>query len=319
MVKALVSSNAEKRLLTLEQFHELAAVPPEIEWLANIENPNTKDAYRRDVAGFMRFVGIRAPDELRLVTRAHVIAWRDSLKRFSPATVRRKLSALSSLLNYLCDQNALESCVADGVMRPIENSNEGKTPALSDVQARRLLEEPPSDTVKGKRDRAILSVMLFHGLRRSELCALRIKDVSERRGVVMLTVRGKRGKIRYLPLNPHSASVVADYLQVAGHRNDSEGALFRPLTGPREACRRGLSPGAIFRCIVLKYGRALGITAEGFGPHSLRTTAATNALEHAAELADVRDWLGHSNVSTTTLYDRRKMQPEKSPTFRVKY
>jgi site-specific recombinase XerD len=51
----------------------------------------------------------------------------------------------------------------------------------------------------------------------------------------------------------------------------------------------------------------------------LRATAATNALEHGADIARVRDWLGHRAVSTTQLYDKRRSRPEDSPTFRVKY
>ena len=53
--------------------------------------------------------------------------------------------------------------------------------------------------------------------------------------------------------------------------------------------------------------------------HSLRATAATNALSHECDIAKVQEWLGHANVSTTRLYDRRKSKPEDSPSFRVKY
>jgi site-specific recombinase XerD len=55
------------------------------------------------------------------------------------------------------------------------------------------------------------------------------------------------------------------------------------------------------------------------GPHALRTTAATCALEHNADIAKVQEWLGHANISTTRVYDRRGSKPEDSPTFRVAY
>lgn len=311
--------NASPSILTAAEFHRLADVPAEAEWFANIQNKHTRDAYKRDVSSFMRFVGIRRPEDFRTITRAHVIAWRDTMAQKSAATVCRHLSALSSLMDYLCDQNAIAHNPVNGVARPTEGANEGKTPAISDSQARRLLEAPPADTVKGKRDRAILAILLYHGLRRSELCALRVKDVSERRGVLSFTVRGKRSKIRYLPVHPKAAMLISDYLDSAEHREDSDGALFRPVKNSRGELERSLTPGAIFSRVVLPYGRELGITMEGFGPHSLRTTAATNALEHDADIAKVQDWLGHANVSTTRLYDRRKMRPEDSPTFRVAY
>ena len=70
---------------------------------------------------------------------------------------------------------------------------------------------------------------------------------------------------------------------------------------------------------MVKYALETGIRAERIGPHSLRATAATNALDNSADIAKVQEWLGHSNISTTRLYDKRKMKPEDSPTFKVSY
>ena len=66
--------------------------------------------------------------------------------------------------------------------------------------------------------------------------------------------------------------------------------------------------------------RSTVISSGAFGPkHGTGSAAATNALEHEADIARVQDWLGHANVSTTRLYDRRARRPEDSPTFRVSY
>jgi len=184
------------RLLTKEEFQGLATVPPEVEWFANIwfaniDNPNTRRAYQGDVRSFMQFVGIVQPEEFRIVTRSHVIAWRKMLEsgELGAATIRRKLSALSSLFEYLCESNAVVTNPVAGVRRPSEGANEGKTPALSDAQARQLLEAPPEGTLIGKRDRAILACFLFHGLRRNELCGLKISDLQTRRGVPHLQIK----------------------------------------------------------------------------------------------------------------------------------
>ena len=180
----------KNRSLTAAQYGALADVPPEIEWLANITNLKTRRAYKNDVSEFSAFTGLRRPAELRTVTRAHVIAWRKDLEArrqpepLSAATIRRKLSALSSLFDYLCEKNAVAGNPVDGVKRPLANGNEGSTPALGDAQARKLLEAPPDDTLKGKRDRAILATLLYHGLRREELCGLRVRDIQSRQGVV---------------------------------------------------------------------------------------------------------------------------------------
>jgi hypothetical protein len=147
-----------ERALSAEEFRHLADVPPEVEWFANITNPRTRRAYRLDIEDFSKFAGIQRPEELRLVVRSHVIAWRNTLEQrnLSPATIRRKLSALSAIFNHLCI-------------------------------------------------------------------------------------------------------------------------------------------------------------------HSLRATAATNALDHEADIAKVQEWLGHADISTTRRYDRRRTRPEDSPTFKVAY
>lgn len=84
---------------------------------------------------------------------------------------------------------------------------------------------------------------------------------------------------------------------------------------------RHLDQGSIYRNIVRKYGRETGINVEVnlLCVHSMRATVATNALSNEADIAKVQVRLGHANVSTTRLYDRRKSKPEDSPTFHVKY
>ena len=73
--------------------------------------------------------------------------------------------------------------------------------------------------------------------------------------------------------------------------------------------------------MLCRYAVSAGISGDlqHFGPYAMRATAATNALSHDADIAKVQEWLGHANVRTTRLYDRRKTRPEESPTFRVKY
>src|SRR5438552_3798835 len=120
-----ISNSKGERLLSQPEFQRLAEVPPEVEWFANLENENTRRAYRNDVGTFMRFVGIKRPEEFRAVTRAHVIAWRKVLeqRKLAPATIRRKLSALADLYNYLCDANAVLHNPVNGVERPTSATN----------------------------------------------------------------------------------------------------------------------------------------------------------------------------------------------------
>jgi integrase/recombinase XerD len=313
-----------QRALTSEEFRHLSEVPAELEWFANISSEKTRKAYQNDIHAFTRFIGIEKPQEFRVVTRAHVIAWRKTLeeKLCSDATIRRKLSALSSLFEYLCENNAVTHNPVKGVKRPVANNNEGKTPALSNDQARRLLEAPPEHTLKGKRDRAILATLLYHGLRRQELCNLRVKDFQRRTGVMMFHVHGKRKKERFVPVEPKTQRLLAEYLEAAGHSEQLDGALFRPMkNNATYDLSKAINPRSVYRDVVMAYARQVGITLDthGFCVHSLRATAATNALDHKADIAKVQEWLGHANVSTTRLYDKRNSRPEESPSFKVEY
>lgn len=317
---ALITRPPEK-ILTAAEFQRLAEVPPEVEWFANIQNPNTLRAYRNDVKEFMGFAGIGQADKFRQVKRSHLIAWRKHLETrdLEVATIRRKLSALASLFDYLCESNAIPFNPADGVKRPNQGLNEGKSPALGDEQAKALLDAPLPETIKGLRDRAILSVLLFHGLRRAELCSLRVGDVESRRGVLHFRVLGKGEKIRYIPAHPHTMQRITDYLEKSGRGNHSANMLFVRIDNASTVSEKPLTGNAIYKDVVQHYARKLGLEPRSVCVHGLRATAATNALDHEADIAKVQDWLGHSSISTTRLYDRRKSKPEDSPTFKVNY
>jgi site-specific recombinase XerD len=318
MAEELLPLTGDRRL-TAAQFQGLATMPAEAEWFANIANPNTRRAYERALKVFMEFVGINVLQDFHVVTRAHILAWRKDLELqgASGATIRHRLAALSSLYEWLCDAHAVTHNPVKGVRRPSVEGYEGKTHALGDHQARALLEAPAADTLKGKRDRAILATLLYHGLRREELCKLRVDDARlQRQGVVHLAVQGSGGKTRYLPLHPATGARIAEYLEAAGHAGEGRAALFRPLhRGRPEGANQALSPDAVFK-LVQAYSEGVGVKV---GAHAMRATAATNALDHQADIAKVQEWLGHANIATTKIYDRRTSRPEDSPTFKVTY
>ena len=298
-----VRGDVGQRLISAAEFQQLADVPAAAEWLANVDNPNTRRAYGRDVGEFMSMLGIRRFSELPGVRRAHVIAWRKMLEErgLGPATRCRKLSAVSSLFRYLCNANAALENPVSGVRRPrMENANEGRTPALSDAQARRLLSAPEGKSLLARRD---------------EVARLTVGSLHEHRGVPHFRVTGKGSKTRSVPVHPAALSALGDYLELAGHHRDRNAPLFQP-TQARWA-GRPLTGDGIYK-LVRKYASVAAIPMERI-VHALRATAATNALEHEADIARVQDWLGHANVSTTRLYDRRDRRPEDSPTFRVSY
>src|SRR5690242_5573989 len=103
--KIPITVTIKSRSLTAAEFQGLADVPPAVEWFKNLDNDHTKRAYKKAIKEFMLFAGINRPEKFRLVTRAHVIAWRDDLtqqatrngKKLGKVTVRHRLTALSAL------------------------------------------------------------------------------------------------------------------------------------------------------------------------------------------------------------------------------
>ena len=266
----------------------------------------------------MRFTGIARPEEFRTVTRAHIIAWRDTLVRrgLGGSTIRHRLASLASLFEYLCDKNAVTHNPVKSVERPKTESGEGKTPALGDHQARKLLEAPTDDTIKSKRDRAILSTLLFHALRRGAKQAQGqgFSACAERRAASQSLRQRRQDAVSAIASRHQRAH--SRLPRAAGHGADESGALFRPIRDNRTGkLERAITADGVYR-LVRAYSAQLGFE---IGAHALRATAATNALDHQADIAKVQEWLGHANIATTRIYDHRRTRPEDSPTFKVAY
>jgi integrase/recombinase XerD len=300
----------------------LKTIPEEEVWLASRKSARTRRAYRTDVAHFMRTFGISTPEELRTVDHRAVMAWERLMREEEgkeATTVRRRLAALSSLFAHLVKFGVVEVNPVRDVERPVVNRREGMTLAFSQKQARRILDTPSEKTLLGLRDRAILAVGLQVGFRRAEIAALKVGDFHMNRGFDSLKVVRKGGKKGSLAIHPQAAQRIRDYLALAGHGEDREGPLFRPIRGNREGQdeRRHLHPDVIDR-ILRKYAKRIGLD-RGYSAHSMRATFITTALDNGASLEDVQSAAGHADPSTTKLYDRRGYNPEKSASFFANY
>ena len=301
----------------------LHEIPEEEIWLASQKSPRTRTAYRNDVAHFMKTLKITSLKQLRHVQHKEVIAWERSMSegdKASPSTVRRRLSALSSLFKHLINFGEVKINPVTAVKRPAINRQTGITLAFSKEQARMLLMLPPEDTLQGLRDRAILSVGLQVGLRRAEIVQLTVGDLHENRGYPSLWVVRKGGKREGVAINPMTHQRIKAYLEQCAHKDDLSSPLFLPLVRnayKKDSSDLSLTPKTVDR-ILKKYAKQLGLT-HGWSAHSMRATFITTALENGASLEDVQRSAGHKDPSTTKLYDRRGYNPEKSATFFANY
>jgi integrase len=146
------------------------------------------------------------------------------------------------------------------------------------------------------------------GLRRAEIAALTVDDLHQNRGFDSLRIVRKGGRRDALAIHPNVAQRIRAYLAVAGHGDDLDGPMFRPLSRNRkgqESCRH-MDPDAIDR-VLRKHAAAM------------RATFITTTLENGATLDDVQRAAGHAEPGTTKLYDRRGYNPEKSASFYATY
>ncbi len=299
----------------------LEQMPEEELWLAGQLSPQTREAYRKDVREFVAAMNIHSPDELRRVGRATMIAWvtRMHEQHIQPRTIRRRLSALSSLFTHLVAHHIVEMNPVREIKRPRVNRRQGTTRAFGVKEARKILDAPDPTSLLGLRDRAILSVGLQAGPRRSEIASLKVRDFHTNAGYKALHFIRKGGEDLSLSINPQTVQRIEDYLAAAGHQEDLEGALFRPVKKNQLQAnpRRHLHPGAVDR-VLRKYASAVGL-GPGYSAHSMRATFITRALDNGAALEDVQRDVGHADPSTTKLYDRRGHNPEKSAAFFATY
>ena len=270
----------------------------------------------------MRTLTIRSYEELRQVDHRAVIAWERIMREIEeamPSTVRRRLAALSSLFKHLVRYGYAAKNPVSEVERPAINREQGTTLAFSKTDARKLLDLPDEKTLEGLRDRAILAVGLQVGLRRAEIASLTVEDLHQNRGYDSLRVIRKGGRHDALAIHPNTVKRLKDYLEAAGHADDLDGPLFRPLSHNRkkQEPRRHMHPDAIDR-VLRKYAKAIGLD-RGYSAHSMRATFITTALENGCSLEDVQRAAGHREPSTTKLYDRRGYNPEKSASFFATY
>ena len=176
------------------------------------------------------------------------------------------------------------------------------------------------NTIKGKRDRAILSVFLYHALKCNELCSLKVEDLYHEAKCYYFKINGSTKKTRHIAVHPKTLPLINDYLQNSGHGEEIKGFLFRPLKNSfSKNTNKALSQYAIYNNIVKYYSKKAGIEIKGLCTHSLRVTSASNALRYHKDMTRVQTWLGHSNITTTRLYAKAKEKDLSSPTYSIKY
>ncbi|MFC4017406.1 tyrosine-type recombinase/integrase [Micromonospora sp. GCM10011542] len=295
-------------------------------WLRNRRlSEHTRDAYRRDVAGWLTWCAGREVDPLR-ASFLHVNEYARTLEStlaarsgrpLTPATVARRLSALSSWYDFLVKLGAVAANPVSGADRPRIDRDHSATVGLTPEEVDALLAAADADTgPTAARNRAAIALLADLGLRVGELISLDLTDLGTERGHRSVRFVGKGGKPRRRALTPGTAYAVDAYL---AERAATTGMPVPELTGPLLVTATGarLDRHSVFR-LVRRLARAAGIPAWAkLSPHSLRHAFATTARSEGVPLEDVQDAMGHADPRTTRRYDRDRHNLDRDPAYAV--
>jgi integrase/recombinase XerD len=269
---------------------------------------NTIGAYNSDLSQLAAYVKSQDSEESLDTTRVRLNAEvmsgylrRLNERKYTPATVARKVATAKSFLKFMVDTGRLRGDLAPSLASPQVDKPLPKPLSVSEV--RRLLEEPAKlSTTEAKRDRTMLELLYATGLRASELMALNVEDINLKAGNVRCS--GRNSRVRVVPIDQYVAQVVREYINDVRPEllnDENEVALFLNRRGER-LTRQG------FWQIVQGYADRVGLSAK-VTPRSLRHSFATHKLKGGADLQSVQELLGHAHISTTRAYKRVEFRP----------
>jgi integrase/recombinase XerD len=264
-------------------------------------SPRTLEAYGRDLGKLLAFAEQAGITQAETLDLAAVSGWLGSLAKdgIGARSAARHLSAARGLMKFLLREGVLSADPTELSARPRFGRRLPRT--LSEAEVLRLIESPDTSTLRGLRDRAMLSVTYAAGLRVSELVGLTPGDVDLARGIV--SAFGKGGKRRLVPLGNVTLDHLQAYLKARVELGTEKPSRSRKPTPPAlfPSPRGGALTRQGFWKIVGRYARGIGIRGRVY-PHQLRHSFATHLLTGGADLRSVQTMLGHASVATTEIY-----------------
>lgn len=265
-------------------------------WLQDGLAASSLASYRRDLTAWAAWLAHDARKEMLHAERTDVEAFLASQFRAKAkaSSINRRLSSVRRFYRLHVGQGTLQ---ADPTLRVLSPKTPRRLPkSLSEKQVESLLEAPNVDTTLGLRDRAMLETLYATGLRVSELVGLTMAQVSLDMGVVR--VMGKGSKERLVPMGEEAIDWIKRYLA------DARATLAREakVNAVFLTARRGPLTRQAFWQLIKRYAIVAGISPAMLSPHTLRHAFATHLLNHGADLRVVQMLLGHSDITTTTIY-----------------
>ncbi len=256
---------------------------------------NTIDSYERDVNSFDNYCNLAGISDYNKVTHVNAESYIKHLydTGMVPSTVKRHLSAVRSFYKYLILKGQANINPFVGIV--IQKVERKMPQILTGREVELLLDQPDINELKGVRDKAMLELLYASGLRVSELVELNIDSVNLDLGYVRC---GEYEKERIVPLYPMAVKALDAYIASTRkiYARPGNNSLFINFSGDR-LTRQG------FWKIIKQYQQLAGITTD-ITPQTLRHSFAAHLVENGADLHDVQQMLGHTDIASTQIYAR---------------
>jgi site-specific recombinase XerD len=266
--------------------------------LDSLPSEHSRRAYERALVDFFLWHrGVGRPRLNKAVVQRYAAELREA--GMSASSVNQRLSAIRKLAAEAADNGLLDPHVAGGIRAVKGARQEGRRTGnwLTREEAQGWLSAPDKRTLRGRRDRALLAVLIGCGLRRSEAASLTYEHVQQRDGRwVLVDLIGKRDKVRSVPMPNWAKAAIDEWSMASGV---SDGLVFRAVNKGDRVVGEGITPQAIYNIIV---GYAEELQKKGVAPHDLRRTFAKLAHKGGAAIDQIQLSLGHESIQTTEEY-----------------
>lgn len=281
-------------------------------WISYIDtSPKTIETYSKAIKQFFSYI---TKNNIAQPTRENIITYREYLKEnHKPTTVQNYLAAVKLFFQWT-EREEFYPNIAERV-KGAKIDNEHKKDYLTTKQVNKFLGAIDRSTLKGKRDYAMLSVMVTTGLRAISIRRANIEDIRAVGDTIALYYQGKghEEKANYVKLAESVEDVLRDYLTARGE-TDEKKPLFASIANRNSGGR--MTTRSISR-IAKESLVDVGLDSTRLTAHSLRHTAATLNLLNGGTVEETRQLLGHTNINTTLIYSHALERINNSSEYRI--
>jgi site-specific recombinase XerD len=311
------------------EFNIIDQIPEELIWLENFTSKATQKTYKSTVKKFCAMFEIQNLDNLRSISSMHIIKFRDAMKANGEknSSINNRMAGLSSLFKHLIEKQIIKVNPVYGVKAMQKNYRKVSSRALNNQEVQAILNQPNTTKLLGLRDKAILSILFNVGSRVGTISNLKISDVYEEDGYMILDMHLKGDKRNRVAVNSHIQASIRNYFKELGYYDENNKlktginhdlpVFSRMSNNPKlNDLTKSISTKSIWQ-LWNKYVLKAGI--ERTRPHCARSTFITEAFKAGGDLQHIQKTAGHSDPRTTESYNHNAMEHKNSASFKVSF